>query len=71
MVQHMHLLPRISKWVAELQEFEYSFIVEETTRAILADVLIYRHRGRKIVIRDIREENGRMFAFVKCFHFLF
>ena len=29
-VQHMHLSPRISKWVAELQEFEYSFKVEET-----------------------------------------
>ena len=55
-VQHMHLSPRISKWVAELQEFEYSFKVEETTRASLADVLTYRHRERKIIIKEIPED---------------
>ena len=46
-VQHMHLSPRVSKWILELQEFEYSFTVEESTRASLADILTFKHRRRR------------------------
>ena len=30
------------KYVIELQEFEFSFLVEESTRATLADLLTYK-----------------------------
>ena len=32
----------VKKWVIELQEFEFSFLVEESTRATLADLLTYK-----------------------------
>ena len=32
----------VQKWVVELQEFEFSFLVEESTRATLADLLTYK-----------------------------
>ena len=55
-VRHMHLSTRISKWVLELQEFEYSFAVEESTQASLADVLTYKHREKRITFKDKQEE---------------
>ena len=47
-IQHMSISPRISKWVLELQEYDYSFIVEDSTRASLADVLTYRVHEKKV-----------------------
>ncbi|MCO5612102.1 hypothetical protein L7F22_066364 [Adiantum nelumboides] len=41
-IQHMSISSKISKWVLELQEYEYTFIVEDNTRANLADVLTYK-----------------------------
>ncbi|MCO5614954.1 hypothetical protein L7F22_069240 [Adiantum nelumboides] len=35
-------------WVLELQEYEYTFIVEDSTRASLADVLTYKVKEKKI-----------------------
>ena len=32
----------VQKWVIELQKFEFSFLVEESTRATLADLLTYK-----------------------------
>ena len=32
----------VKKWVIELQEFQFSFLVEESTRATLADLLTYK-----------------------------
>ena len=55
-IKHMHLSARISKWVVELQEFEYSFTVEESTRASLADVLTYRHREKKFILNKEHKE---------------
>lgn len=49
-VQHMNLSARISKWVVELQEFEYSFTIEESTRASLADVLTYTYWEKRIIV---------------------
>lgn len=55
-VKRMHLSTRISKWVLELQEFEYSFMVEVSPRASLADVLTYRHREKKITFERKQEK---------------
>ena len=32
----------VKKWVIELQEFEFSFLVEDSTRATLEDLLTYK-----------------------------
>lgn len=37
-----NLSKAIMKWVIELQEFSFSFLVEESTRATLADLLTYK-----------------------------
>ncbi|MCO5601704.1 hypothetical protein L7F22_055827 [Adiantum nelumboides] len=47
-MQHMSISSKISKWVLELQEHEYTFIVEDSTRASLADVLTYKVKENKI-----------------------
>ncbi|MCO5611393.1 hypothetical protein L7F22_065646 [Adiantum nelumboides] len=48
-IQHMSISSKISKWVLELQEYEYTFIVEDSTRASLADVLTYKVKEKKII----------------------
>lgn len=47
-LQHMGSSARIAKWVIELQEFDYSFVVEDSTRASLADVLTYRDHEKRV-----------------------
>ncbi|MCO5596700.1 hypothetical protein L7F22_050768 [Adiantum nelumboides] len=47
-MQHMSISSKISKWVLELQDYEYTFIVEDSTRASLADVLTYKVKEKKI-----------------------
>ncbi|MCO5563370.1 hypothetical protein L7F22_017011 [Adiantum nelumboides] len=47
-IQHMSISSKISKWVLELQEYEYTFIVEDSTRGSLADVLTYKVKEKKI-----------------------
>ncbi|MCO5585620.1 hypothetical protein L7F22_039555 [Adiantum nelumboides] len=47
-IQHMSISSKISKWVLELQEYEYTFIVEDSTRASLSDVLTYKVKEKKI-----------------------
>ena len=32
----------VNKWVIELQEFQFASLVEESTRAMLADLLTYK-----------------------------
>ena len=60
-VQHWHLSPHVSKWILELQEFEYSFTVEESTRASLADILTFKRREKKITPgqshREVEEDS--------------
>ncbi|MCO5579753.1 hypothetical protein L7F22_033613 [Adiantum nelumboides] len=48
-IQHMSISSKISKWVLELQEYKYTFIVEDSTRASLADVLTYKVKEKKII----------------------
>ena len=46
-LQHMDVLKRISKWILQLQEFDYTVMVEESTWATLADILTHQFRENK------------------------
>ncbi|MCO5554272.1 hypothetical protein L7F22_007800 [Adiantum nelumboides] len=49
----------VKKWVIELQEFEFSFLVEDSTRANLADLLTYKENPllvKEEVVRRVDEE---------------
>ncbi|MCO5586553.1 hypothetical protein L7F22_040494 [Adiantum nelumboides] len=47
-IQHMSISSKISKWILELQEYEHTFIVKDSTRASLADVFTYKVKEKKI-----------------------
>ncbi|MCO5572576.1 hypothetical protein L7F22_026332 [Adiantum nelumboides] len=47
-IQHMSISSKISKWILELQEYEYTFIVKDSTRSSLVDVLTYKVKEKKI-----------------------
>ena len=47
-LQHMDVSARISKWIVQLQEFDYTVMVEESTRAALADILTHQFKEKKI-----------------------
>ncbi|MCO5574838.1 hypothetical protein L7F22_028631 [Adiantum nelumboides] len=49
----MMLSSRISKWIMELQEFEYSFKVEDSLRAQLAGILAYKVHERDIKVLEV------------------
>ena len=42
LINNMHVSKEIMKWVIELQEFQFSFLIEESTHATLADLLTYK-----------------------------
>ncbi|MCO5563822.1 hypothetical protein L7F22_017471 [Adiantum nelumboides] len=44
----------ISKWIMELQEFQYSFKVEDSVRAQLAGILTYRVHERDIKVPEVK-----------------
>ena len=46
-LQHMDVLARISKWIVRLQEFNYTVMVEESTRAALAGILTHQYQEKK------------------------
>ena len=46
-LQHMDVLARIAEWAIQLQEFDYTFKVEDSTRACLADLLTHRCHQKK------------------------
>ena len=46
-LQHMDVFARISKWIMQLQEFDYTIMVEESTRAALAGILTHQFRKKK------------------------
>ncbi|MCO5555441.1 hypothetical protein L7F22_008986 [Adiantum nelumboides] len=50
----MTLSTRISKWIMELQEFQYSFNVEDSVRAQLAGILTYRVHERDIKVLEVK-----------------
>ena len=44
----MDVSARISKWIVQLQEFDYTTVmVEESTQAALADILTHQFREKK------------------------
>ena len=46
-LQHMDVSACISKWVVQLQEFDYTVMVEESTRAALAGILTHQYKEKK------------------------
>ncbi|MCO5585870.1 hypothetical protein L7F22_039803 [Adiantum nelumboides] len=51
----MMLSSRISKWIMELQKFQYSFKVEDSVRAQLAGILTYKVNGNKHLLHGPRQ----------------
>ncbi len=50
----MSLSSRISKWMVELQEYDYTFKVEDSVRAQLANLLTYRVHEKRIAVREVK-----------------
>ena len=46
-LQHMDVSARISKWIVRLQEFGYTIMVEESTRAALASILTHQFKEKR------------------------
>ena len=62
LINGVNMSNAVKKWVIELQEFEFSFLVEESTRATLADLLTYKENPVLIkedkvkkAIEDVKE----------------
>ena len=47
-LQHIDVSARIAKWIIQLQEFDYTVMVEDSTRATLADILTHRFHEKKV-----------------------
>lgn len=70
LINGVNMSKAVKKWVLELQEFEFSFLVEESTRATLADLLTYKENPRLIkeetikkVVEDVKELNNAYVLF--------
>ncbi|MCO5576578.1 hypothetical protein L7F22_030391 [Adiantum nelumboides] len=50
----MTMSPRISKWLMELQSYEYTFKVENSVRAQLVGILTYRLHEKLIKVPDVK-----------------
>ncbi|MCO5552612.1 hypothetical protein L7F22_006126 [Adiantum nelumboides] len=50
----MSLSPRIKKWLMELQGYEYSFKVEDSVRAQMANILTYRMHEKIIKVPNVK-----------------
>ena len=46
-LQHMDVSACISKWIVQLQEFDYTVMVEDSTRAALAGILTHQFKEKK------------------------
>ena len=60
----------VKKWVIEVQEFELSFLVEESTRETLTDLLTYKETPflikeemLKKVVEEVKEINNALVFF--------
>ena len=45
------------RWLMELQEFDFSFLVEATFRATLADLLTYKYGP--ILVKEVEEKTAK------------
>ncbi|MCO5614869.1 hypothetical protein L7F22_069154 [Adiantum nelumboides] len=50
------------KWVIELQEFQFTFLVEESTRATLADLLTYKETPVLVKEKVVQKKKVETFA---------
>ncbi|MCO5562072.1 hypothetical protein L7F22_015698 [Adiantum nelumboides] len=50
----MTMSPRISKWLMELQSYEYTFKIENSVRAQLAGILTYQLHEKVIKVPNVR-----------------
>ena len=70
-LQHMDVSARISKWLVQLQEFDYTVMVESSTRACLADVLTHRCYEKKISSKPRESPQVEMPKDLENAHILF
>src|SRR5262249_19117485 len=47
-LRHMDSSAKISKWIIQLQEYDYTFKVEDSARACLVDLMTHKVWGRKV-----------------------
>ena len=52
LINGINMSKAVKKWVIELQEFEFSFLVEDSTRATLADLLTYKKENPLLLKED-------------------
>ena len=52
-IHYVDVSARISKWIVQLQEFDYTVMVEESTWAALADILTHQFREKEYIIVGI------------------
>ena len=57
LINGVNMSRAVKKWVIELQEFEFSFLVEESTRATLADLLTYKESPLLIKEEVVKKVN--------------
>ena len=55
LINGVNMSKPMQKWVIELQEFEFSFLVEESTRATLADLLTYKDSLVSVKEEDVKK----------------
>ena len=70
LINGVNVSKRVKKWVIELQEFEFSFLVEESTRATLANLLTYKE-SPLVVKEEAVKKVSESVAEVKDAHVLF
>ena len=59
LINGVNMSKAVKKYVIELQEFEFSFLVEESTRATLADLLTYKENPllvREDIVKKVVEK---------------
>ncbi|MCO5577618.1 hypothetical protein L7F22_031449 [Adiantum nelumboides] len=70
-LEHMDVSARISKWLAQLQEFEYTVQVESSTQASLAGMLTHQCYERKVKVKAPRPEPVELQAKLSGAHSLY
>lgn len=55
LINGVNMSNSVKRWVIELQEFEFSFLVEESTRATLADLLTYKESPLVIKEEEVKK----------------
>ena len=57
LVNNSMLSRSMMRWLVELQEFDFSFFVETTSRATLADCLTYK--DGPILVKEVEEKTAK------------